>query len=162
MHRLLSTIVVLAWGLWFGAIVMVVVTVTSLFSTFADQRQVAGAAAAGVFRRFEVFELLLAPVGFLAALLLRGRSAARWSATLLAALLGLAAVGASASHFYLTPRIDDLRRQGVPSSSEQFKSLHGQSSMVYASQAFVLLAAGLLLPATIATRRGTGSATAPA
>jgi hypothetical protein len=162
MHRLLSTIVVLAWGLWFGAIVMVFVTVTSLFSTFADQRQIAGAAAAGVFRRFEVFELILAPVGLLAALLLRRWAANRSFATVVAAFLALAAVGACASHFYLTPRIDELRRQGVPSSSEQFKSLHGQSSMVYASQAVVLLAAGLLLPGAISTRRGTSSATAPA
>jgi hypothetical protein len=162
MHRLLSTIVVLAWGLWFGAIVMVFITVTSLFSTFADQRQIAGAAAAGVFRRFEVFELILAPVGFLAALLLRGRATSRWSATLVAALLALAAVGASASHFYLTPGIDELRRQGVPPSSEQFRLLHGQSSMVYASQSVVLLAAGLLLPGAISTRRGTSAATDPA
>jgi hypothetical protein len=162
MHRLLSTIIVLAWGLWFGAIVMVFVTVTSLFSTFADQRQVAGAAAAGVFRRFEVFELILAPVGLLAALLLRRWAASRSFATVVAALLALASVGACASHFYLTPRIDEVRRQGVPSSSEQFKSLHGQSSMVYASQAVVLLAAGLLLPGAISTRRGTGPATVPA
>ena len=162
MHRLLSTVVLLAWGLWFGAIVMVFVTVTSLFTTFADQRQVAGAAAAGVFKRFELFELVVAPAGLLAALLLRGRSAGRRSATLVAALLALAAVGASASHFYLTPRIDELRRQGVPSSSEQFKALHGQSSMVYASQAALLLGAGLLLPGIIAPRRETTEATAPA
>jgi len=162
MHRLLSTVVLLAWGLWFGAIVMVFVTVTSLFTTFADERHVAGAAAAGVFRRFETFELIVAPVGLLAAMLLRGRSASRWSATLVAVLLALSALGASASHFYLTPRIDELRRQGVPSSSEQFKSLHGQSSMVYASQAALLLAAGLLLPGVIATRRGTTATTAPA
>jgi glucan phosphoethanolaminetransferase (alkaline phosphatase superfamily) len=161
MHRLLSTIVVLAWGLWFGAIVMVFVTVTSLFSTFADQRQIAGMAAAGVFRRFELFELILAPLGFFAALLLRGRSG-RWSTTLVAVLLALAAVGASASHFYLTPRIDELRRQGVASSSDEFKKLHGQSSMVYASQAVVLLAAGLLLPGAIARRRETAATTAPA
>jgi hypothetical protein len=162
MRRLLSTILLLAWGLWFGAIVMVFVTVTSLFSTFADQRQVAGAAAAGVFKRFEVFELVVAPVALLATLILRGLTAGRRSATFVALLLALATAGTSASHFYLTPRIDELRRQGVPSSSEQFKSLHGQSSMVYASQAVVLLAAGLLLPGAISTRRGTAAATAPA
>jgi hypothetical protein len=162
MQRILSTVVLLAWGLWFGAIAMVFIAVTSLFSTFADQRQTAGAAAAGVFRRFEAFELILAPLSLLAVLLLRGPSGSRRHATFVAALLALAGVGASVSHFHLTPRIDDLRRHGVPSSSEQFKSLHGQSSMVYSAQAVVLFAAGLLLPGAISTRRGTAEATAPA
>lgn len=149
MHRLLSTLVLLAWGLWFGAIVMVFVAVTSLFSTFADQRQVAGAAAAGVFRRFEVLQLVAAAVAVVAAFLLRTRGRGGRAATGLVGLLALAAVGALASTFVLTPRIDALRKQGVPSSSEQFKTLHRASSMVYSSQAVILLAAGLLLPGVI-------------
>ena len=146
MHRLLSTLVLLAWGLWFGAIVMVFVTVTSLFATFADQRQVAGAAAAGVFRRFEVLQLGAAAVAVVGALLLRARGR---GATALVGLLALAAVGAVVSSFLLTPRIDALRREGVPSSSQQFKSLHRASSTVYSSQAVALLAAGVLLPGAI-------------
>ena len=158
MHRLLSTLVLLAWGLWFGAIVMVFVTVTSLFSTFADDRRTAGAAAAGVFRRFEAMELIVAPVAVLGAILLRGRSAHRKTATAVAALLALATVGASASHFYLTPRIDQLRKEGVPSSSPEFSSLHRSSSAVYSSQAVVLLAAGLLLPGAVLPRPRDGAA----
>ena len=157
MHRLLTTILMLAWGLWFGAIVMVFVTVTSLFSTFADQRPVAGVAAAGVFRRFEVLELGAAAVGVVAALLLRSRTARPRTAVLLAALLSIAAAGAVASRFVLTPRIDDLRRRGVPSISDEFKSLHRASSAVYASQAAVLLAAGLVLPGVLARPRPDGA-----
>ena len=157
MHRLLTTVVLLAWGLWFGAIVMVFVTVTSLFSTFPEDRRTAGAAAAGVFRRFEAMELVVAPVALLGAILLRGRSSHPRSATLAAALLAVAAVGASASHFYLTPRIDRLRGEGVPSTSPEFRSLHRASSAVYSSQAVALLAAGLLLPGAFIPRPRDGA-----
>jgi hypothetical protein len=67
--------------------------------------------------------------------------------------LTLAALGALSSTFLLTPRIDDLRRQGVASSSDQFKALHRSSSLVYTSQAVVLFAAGLILPSVIARPR---------
>ena len=153
MHRLLSKFLVLAWGVWFGAIVMVFVTVTSMFSTFADQRQVAGAAAAGVFRRFEVLQLGAATVAVVAGVLLWSIAARTRAGMLLPVLLSLAAAGAVVSTFVLTPRIDDLRRLGVPSSSDQFKSLHRASSGVYASQAVVLLAAGLVLPGIIGRPR---------
>jgi hypothetical protein len=153
MQRLLSTILLLAWGLWFGAIVMVFVTVTSLFATFADQRAVAGAAAAGVFRRFEVLQLFAGGVALLSVIVLKARQPRAKPVTALTALLTLVALGAVASTLLLTPRIDDLRRQGVPSSSDQFKALHRASSLVYTSQAVVLLAAGLVLPSAIAAPR---------
>lgn len=153
MHRLLSTFVVLAWGLWFGAIVMVFVAVTSLFTTFADQTTVAGKAAAGIFRRFEVVQLGAAAVAVVGAVALRVRGRGTWAATGLVGLLSLATVGAIASTFVLTPRIDALRKQGVPSASADFKSLHRTSSAVYSSQAVLLLAAGVLLPGVIVRSR---------
>jgi hypothetical protein len=152
MQRLLSTLVVLAWGLWFGAIVMVFVAVTALFATFADQRPIAGIAAASVFRRFEVLELIAAVLGLAGAAGWRftgGRSRAR---TAVLALLAAAAVGACVSRFALTPRIDDLRLAGK-SGTDEFKKLHGMSSSVYSAQAVLLLAAGLILPAAVAGRR---------
>jgi hypothetical protein len=152
MQRLLSTLVVLAWGLWFGAIVMVFVTVSALFATFADQRPIAGIAAAGVFRRFEVLQLSAAVLGLIGAAGWRftgGRSRAR---TAVLALLVTSTVGACVSRFALTPRIDDLRLAGK-SGSDEFKKLHGISSSVYSTQAVLLLAAGLILPAAVAGRR---------
>ena len=149
MHRVLSTIVLFAWGLWFGAIVMVFVAVTSLFGTFAEQRQVAGAAAAGIFRRFEVLQLCAAAVAVVAGFALRSRTRAGRTSTAAIALLALATGGALVSSFVLTPGIDELRRKGVPSTSVEFKSLHRASSAVYSSQAVLLLAAGLLLPGLI-------------
>jgi hypothetical protein len=149
MRRLLSTVVVLAWGLWFGGIVMVFVAVTSLFRTFHDQRPLAGAAAAGVFTRFEAMQLGVAAVAVLAALGLwaSARSRARVAA---ATLLAVAAVGALASSFAFTPRVQDMRRRGIPSTSEEFRTAHRASSIIYVLQTGVLLSAGLFLPAAIA------------
>ena len=161
MHRLLSTVLLLAWGLWFGAIVMVFVTVTSLFSTFADQRPLAGAAAAGVFRRFEVLQVIAAVVALAAALALwsRARRTNRPGVLLLAVLA--ATMGALASATVITPRIEALRRAGVPSESEQFKSLHRTSSTLYTIQAGLLLTTGLFLPGFL-KRTDTAVATARA
>ena len=148
MQRVVSSVVALAWGLWCGGIVMVFVTVMSLFKTFPEQPKVAGAAAAGVFRRFEVMELVLAPVALVAALLWRDkrRSLPRvW----VVMFLSVAAAGAATSRFMITPKIDDMRRRGVPSSSEEFRSAHRAATSVYVAQAAVLLAAGILLPAAI-------------
>lgn len=158
MRRFLSTALVLAWGLWFGSIVMVFVAVTSLFSTFADQRTVAGTAAAGVFRRFEVLQLVAGGVTLLAAIILRSRARTRRPAVL-PALVILSILVALTSAFVITPRIDKLRRADS-STSEQFKTLHGVSSSLYSAQAALLLATGLLLPGFL-KRTETSAATAP-
>lgn len=159
MHRLLSTVLLLAWGLWFGAIVMAFITVTSLFSTF-PQKATAGAAAAGVFKQFEKLELGAAAGGLFAAVLLRSRLRNR--TTLFVLLLLLAAgLGAAYTAFALTPQIDAIRSSGTGTDSDHFRSLHGLASAVYVVQALLLLATGLLLPGCLA-RRETSAATAPA
>jgi hypothetical protein len=160
MHRLLSTVLVLAWGLWFGAIVMVFVTVTSLFATFAEQRATAGAAAAGVFRRFDVLQLVAGTLALLASIGLRSRARTRRPVALPVTVI-LAALVALASALLVTPRIDALRRAGEPSSSEQFRRLHGTSSALYTTQAVLLLTGGLLLPGYL-KRTDTSATTAPA
>ena len=161
MHRVLSTLLGLAWGLWFGAIMMVFLAVTSLFTTFADQRAVAGAAAAGIFRRFEVLQVAAGGVALLATIVLWLRaSRARRTRTFLMAVV-IAAAGAIVSATVITPQIDALRRAGEPSSSARFKSLHRKASTVYSIQAALLLTTGLLLPGFL-KRTETSAATAPA
>ena len=161
MHRLLSTVLLLAWGLWFGAIVMVFVAVTSLFTTFEDQRAVAGAAAAGIFRRFEVLQVIAAGVALLATIALWLRaSRAKGTRVILMAVV-IATAGAITSATVITPQIDALRRAGEPSSSARFKSLHRKSSTLYTIQAGWLLTTGLLLPGFL-RRTETSAATAPA
>lgn len=159
MRRLLSAVLVLAWGLWFGAIVMVFVAVTSLFSTFADQRQVAGAAAAGVFRRFESMEVVAALVALAAAWSLRASSRPRPP---VAPLLFLLAATAAALYtgFVLTPQIDRLRGDPSQPSSDYFRSLHRLATQIYIVKTSLLLATGLLLPRFLAPPR-TSAATAP-
>jgi hypothetical protein len=161
MHRSLSTVLVLAWGLWFGAIVMVFIAVISLFATFADQRGVAGAAAAGIFRRFEALQVVAACAALAAALTLYFRAPQAGRRPVVPMAIFVATVGALASATSLTPQIEALRRAGVASTSEQFKSLHRRSSTLYAGQAALLLATGLFLPGFL-KRTDTSAATAPA
>ena len=158
MHRFLSTVLLLAWGLWFGAIVMVFVTVTSLFSTFADRRT-AGEAAAGVFRRFEMMELGAAAAALIAAVMLRSRVRTRAPLIVLVLLLATA-LGALYTGFVLTPEIDSLRSQANGPGSDYFRSLHRLSSAIYVVQALLLLATGLSLPGLL--RSDTSAAIAPA
>ena len=148
MRRLASlsaAVLTLAWGLWFGGIVMVFIAVTSLFRTFAPDRTLAGTAAAGVFRRFEAYQLALGAVAIVAAVAWRAADrAARGRKAVLIALLLLAAVAAVASTFVVSRRIEALRQTHLTGTPE-FSRLHGTSMMVYTSEAAVLLVAGLVL-----------------
>lgn len=157
MHRIFSALLVLAWGVWFGAIVMVFVTVTSLFATFTEQRSIAGVAAAGIFRRFEMMELGAAAAALVAATLLRSHARPRTAAAVIILLLA-AAVGALYTGLVLTPKIDSLRGERT---SESFRSLHALSSAIYVVQACLLLATGVFLPSFLA-RRDISAATVPA
>ena len=159
MRRFLSTVLLLAWGLWFGAIVMVFITATSLFSTFPE-KATAGAGAAGVFKQFEKLELGAAAAGLVAAVLLRSRLRNRTTIFVLLLLLA-AGLGAAYTAFVLTPEIETLRSSGTGTDSDHFRSLHGLASAVYVVQALLLLATGLLLPGCLA-RSDTSAATVPA
>ena len=52
--------IVLTWGLWFGGVAMLFLSVSSLFKTM--ERSAAGLAATAIFHRFEWFQLALAAV----------------------------------------------------------------------------------------------------
>ena len=150
--RFLPAVVTLAWGLWFGGVILVFLAVTSLFDTFAPDRALAGTGAAGIFRRFEFYQLVLAAVAVVAA--------AAWRAfdpspparrTVLLVVLALAAGMALVSTFVVSNRIERLRRAKA-TDTPQFRRLHGLSMTVYTAEAAVLLVAGLLLPGAIGQR----------
>jgi hypothetical protein len=152
--RLVPVVLVLAWGVWFGAIVMVFVTVTSLFETFADQKHLAGAAAAGVFRRFDWLHLIAAAVAVLANgawLNLGDTGSGRRTALVVA--FALATGLAVTSTLAISPRIDNLRQNGLVDTPE-FRKLHGISMGLYSAEAVSLLVAGLLLPGAIGIAGG--------
>ena len=148
--RLVSIVLTLAWGLWFGGIMTLFLAVTSLFNTFAPDRALAGTAAASVFRKFERYQLVLAAVTIVAAVAWRmAPSARRGAKTAVLVFVLLAAVLAPVSTFGVSARIGELRTQGLTATGE-FRRLHGISMALYATEAVVLLLAGLALSSALA------------
>ena len=147
--RVLPVLVTLAWGLWFGGVLTLFLAVTSLFDTFAPDRALAGTAAAGVFRRFEFYQLVLAAAAVVAAAVWRlSAPAAPRRRTVLLVLLALAAGTAVTSAFAVSRRIEMLRGQKQTNTLE-FRRLHGVSMALYTAEAVVLLGAGVVLPGAL-------------
>lgn len=151
MRYFLSILVAVAWGLWFGGLVAIALVVTQLSHTFADHRDVFGQAGSSVFMMFERYQLIIGALALVSAFGLRLLGPARIR-TALFCLLAVAAMGAVASPMYVTPKIEALRKSGQ-TTSEEFKTLHGRSMMVYSADTLILLAAGALLPAALKTSR---------
>ena len=148
MRRFFAILVSLAWGLWFGGLVLLFLAVQSLFVTFADRHDLAGAAASGIFRRCNVYQLVLAGVALATTPIGRAGRAR----TALLALFSCAAAGALVVAFVLTPRIEAMRGTDLVHSA-QFRQLHGLSMLVYSLEVLLLLFAGILMSATGGRRR---------
>ena len=147
MIRILATLVSIAWALWFGGMIMLFVTLGSIFTTPGIDRTTAGDVAAGLFPKFERMQLIFAALCLLGTFgwWLAGRTRAK---LVLFALFGLATLGAVIETSVITPRIESMRVQGQRGTS-QFDRMHRISSRVYMSGAAVLLVAGLVLPSAI-------------
>ena len=146
MRRLLVTLVTLVWGLWFGGLIVLFMAVTSLFSTFADRRSVAGQAASDIFRMFNRYQLVLAAITLIVTLALRLTGTARLTNALFT-FFAIATVAACVVAGYFTAHIQALQAQGL-TNSPQFARLHGYSMIAYLIETAAVLIAGLLLPAT--------------
>lgn len=149
MRYFLSTLVCLAWALWFGGLITLFLVVTQLSKIFVDRRDIFGQAGSGVFIMFERYQLIVGALALISAFALRLASPSVIR-TAFFALLFLAAMGAVASPLWITPKIEALRLAGE-TANPLFKKLHGVSMMVYSADAFILFIAGTLLPATIQT-----------
>ena len=140
MRYLASFVVTLAWALWLGGMVALVVFVQTLF---ARSRTVALDAAPLLFVAFERVQLLLAlaaVVGTFCWWLLARRRA-------LLVLFGLLAVSgaiAAMSTTLNTAPMEQLRAQGLRESAD-FKRLHRRSTKMYMAEMVLLLAAGAIL-----------------
>jgi hypothetical protein len=147
MTRLLSTLVAIAWAVWFGGMIMLFVALGSIFTTPGVDRATAGDVAAGLFPKFERMQLVLAAVCVLGtfAWWFAARSRAK---LVLFVLFGLATVAAVAETTMVTPKIEAMRVQGLRGTPE-FDRMHRVSSRVYMSGAGILLIAGLVLPGVI-------------
>ena len=145
----LPLVLTFCWALWFGGLIALFLVVTSLFDTFAPDKALAGTAAAGVFRRFEVYQLVLAAVAVIVAAVWRASASAhRGAKSAVLVLVLLAAALAPAITFGVSRRIEGLRRERLTATPE-FRRLHGISMGLYACEAALLLAAGLVLPMAV-------------
>ncbi len=144
MGRVLSTILMVFWGLWFGGNIALFLFVSSLFR---QNRSLAIDAAPVLFITFERYHLLLAGASVVlsGAWLARDRSRATTALFVLLILGGLAAAGSAA---FITPRIMQLRHLHQTDTAE-FKRMHGLSMMIYSGEAVVLLIAGVVLSAVM-------------
>ena len=144
MNRLLHVVVRLAWGLWFGGLVMLFLAVQSLFATFADRHDLAGEAASDLFARFNRYRLIVAGVAIVGVILwwvvdrVHGK-------LILSIMLGLAVLAAIYGTLRLTPQLEELRVQGQ-THTPAFAQLHGISMAIYSCEALCVLAGGLFIP----------------
>lgn len=150
MRYLASFVVTIAWGLWLGGMVALVVFVQTLF---ARNRTIALDAAPMLFIAFERVQLILAAAAIVGTF-------CWWMLTRRRAVMGLfalfavsGAIAAMSTTLNTTP-MEQLRAQGLR-ESPAFKRLHRRSTSMYLAEMVLLLGAGAILA------RGSGSITRP-
>jgi len=136
-----AAVATMASGLWLGGLVMLFMSVSSLFKTFDTDHATAGLAATGIFHRFETFQIILAGVAIASIeLSLRNGQRKFW----IGLPLIIAAVLAIGITFGISPKINAMRLAGE-ASSDGFKKLHGLAMVIYlAITALVALAMATL------------------
>ena len=125
-----ATVLVVLLGAWVGALAVLFIGVTAIFAA-APSRQVAGLVASNVFRRVDVFQLVVAALALSAAVgsaVLAGRNRAYWAC---AGIVALALSAVCVSALWLTPKIESMRLAGETSTG-LFKLLHAVSMSIYA------------------------------
>ena len=148
MRYLLSTLTTLAWALWFGGLATMFVVTRA---TFRESHDLGRAANPVMFRAFEPYILVVAGVATV--------SAVAWLALnrslllrIVAVLLVLSAIAAGYAHYGVSRPMRSLSP-----SSDQWKSLHGRSMLLYTTQSALLTLTGLLLPTAMRDRKPTAS-----
>jgi hypothetical protein len=140
MRIFLRCLLYIVWALWFGGVMGLFLSVQVLFHQ--TERAVFLDSAPKLFIAFEKYQIALAILGLLTAMVWRGIEARR-ALTVVLVLLGLATVGAVVEMTQITPRIESMRLAGQ-THTPRFMQMHGISMMVYMSVAITLLIAGIL------------------
>jgi hypothetical protein len=135
MKWLLSGVFRIAWALWLGGTVAILLLVQQLFR---NDRDLAVLAAPKLFLVFERYQLVLAAIALVS---LAGLGRRRWAALL--PLVLIAAAAAIVSAVVVTPRIEHLRLAGQQ-HTPAFRTSHGLSMLIYLAQVAVLLALGMI------------------
>ena len=144
MRTVFSFAAMLAWGLWFGGLCTLVVLVLALQR---GSDPVGPKAAPYLFLAFERLELIVAALAVVAALgwrLVHKHSLV----TFLFVLFVLSSAGAVGKHFLLTPKMKPYW-ESSNTKNDEFRGLHQASSIIYVTQAGVLLIGGLILPSIL-------------
>jgi hypothetical protein len=150
MRNALAVVVILAWGLWFGGQVALLLFVTRLFAT---SRDLASNAAPVLFAVFAGYQVIVGMVACAAGTLLSLLS--RRSIHALLTLLMLLALAAALLVRGWTFEMNRLSRSDVQ-QMRRFQTLHHRSEYAYSAATAALLLAGIGLALTSpasATRR---------
>jgi hypothetical protein len=137
MTRIIAMVTMLAWALWFGGMIALMIFVIRLFNT---SRDVGIATAPILFRSFANYQIaigLCACGGGTFLCLLTRRNAHAILSLLLIFTLAAAIVVRG-----WTYEMDAIRLAGQ-SQNERFQMLHHRSSMLYSTEAILLLIAGV-------------------
>jgi hypothetical protein len=147
LKRAVAVITLLAWSLWFGGMIALMIFVIRLFNT---SREIGIAAAPILFRSFANYQIaigLCACAGGTFLCLLTRRNAHAILSLLMIIVLALAIVVRAE-----TFEMEAIRLAGQ-SHGPRFQMLHHRSSMLYASEAILLLIAGVGWMLTFPTAR---------
>lgn len=141
MRYLFSFLTTLAWALWFGGAMTLMILVIHLFRT---DRSVAIQAAPMMFVQFAKYQVILAAAALLFSAVWR-LIEPRAILTTIFVLFAGSAIATVLIAAVITPRMETLRIAGQTHTA-QYAKLHGESGIAYSADAVLLLLAGLLLP----------------
>lgn len=147
MQNLLKTALILAWALWLGGLVALLMFVLRLFEA---SRPVAVEAAPVLFRTFASYQVLVGMIACAAGTLLAMSTRRRVHAAL--SLVMIAALSAALLVRGWTHQMESIRHAGQ-STGPEFKALHAKTSIAYTGSAGLLLIAGIGYVLTMSTRR---------
>lgn len=138
-----ASLATLSCGLWAGGLVMLFLSVSTIFQTY--DRPTAGLSANAIFLKFEKYQLILAAVAIASTAIAAYRSKLKWVVLILLLLALIAGLTIVTS---ITPQIDAMRI-AKQSQSDRFKTYHGLAMATYTATTLLVTAAALLLPATL-------------
>jgi hypothetical protein len=152
MRIIFTVLTTIAWALWLGGMVTLVIFVLMLFRT---DRPTALQAAPRMFVTFGRYQLILAAAALVTSCLWRMVVKSGWI-TAIFAMFALAALGAVALGVRVVPRMEEMRLEGLADSAE-YKRLHGTSTALYMGELAAMVIAGAILPAAIRAQRAGAS-----
>ncbi len=137
---LIRIVLSLTISLWLGGLVALFIFAQKLFAAFPrGTSNVAIQANPQLFLVFERYQLVLATISLICASVLAYRVGGRVIVAMLV-LVMLSTIPAVVSATVVTPKMEELRLQGL-SSDPHFRRLHGRSMMLYSASTLLLVGA---------------------